>query len=237
MTALLDEVLAAHGGLERWRTFDRVTVTGAVVGELWPRRGLEGLLADAHITLETKRQASTYRDYGEPGRTGHFTPERVWITDASGTVIDERASPAEHFGQQDMKAPWDLLDALFANGYGTWTEVMLPFMLTWPGTNVRELGPVDDARGHWRILTAEFPPDLLTHKNTRLWIGDDGRVARVEFTPSVGGVMPSAVFWSEYDTFDGIVMPRRRAMVPIKDNEPQAEPVMLDEHGLRFSFS
>ena len=41
MTALLDLVLQAHGGIERWRTFDTVRATFASSGGLLPLKGLD----------------------------------------------------------------------------------------------------------------------------------------------------------------------------------------------------
>jgi len=41
MTALLDLVLQAHGGIERWRTFDTVRATFVSSGGLLPMKGLD----------------------------------------------------------------------------------------------------------------------------------------------------------------------------------------------------
>ena len=41
MAALLDLVLQAHGGVERWRTFDTVRATFGSGGGLLPLKGLE----------------------------------------------------------------------------------------------------------------------------------------------------------------------------------------------------
>ena len=41
MTQLLDLVLKAHGGIERWRTFDTVRATFLSGGGLLPMKGLE----------------------------------------------------------------------------------------------------------------------------------------------------------------------------------------------------
>jgi hypothetical protein len=41
MHDLLARAIAAHGGLDRWNTFKRVTVTLVTGGDLWPMKGLE----------------------------------------------------------------------------------------------------------------------------------------------------------------------------------------------------
>ena len=49
MNDLLKLVLDAHGGLERWRQVRQLTAHAHVGGELWGRRGQEGILNDAHL--------------------------------------------------------------------------------------------------------------------------------------------------------------------------------------------
>ena len=41
MTELLDLVLQAHGGIERWRTFDTVRATFVSSGGLLPLKGMD----------------------------------------------------------------------------------------------------------------------------------------------------------------------------------------------------
>jgi hypothetical protein len=39
MTGLLDAVLGAHGGLDRWRQFDTIEATIVTGGKLWEIKG------------------------------------------------------------------------------------------------------------------------------------------------------------------------------------------------------
>ena len=41
MTELLDSVLEAHGGLDRWNRFQKITATIVGGGGLWPLKGVE----------------------------------------------------------------------------------------------------------------------------------------------------------------------------------------------------
>ena len=41
---LLAEVLATHGGLDRWRNFNKVTAKVVTGGFLWGMKGIENLL-------------------------------------------------------------------------------------------------------------------------------------------------------------------------------------------------
>jgi hypothetical protein len=51
--------------------------------------------------------------FGGEARTGHFTPERVWIEDANGGVVEERATPRASFAGHVLTTPLDKLQELY----------------------------------------------------------------------------------------------------------------------------
>ena len=53
---LLAEVLEAHGGIDRWRSFTQVTATVVTGGFLWGMKGIDIDSAPRSMTSEFKRQ-------------------------------------------------------------------------------------------------------------------------------------------------------------------------------------
>ncbi len=58
MSNLLDTVIEAHGGLERWNQLSSVSARLIQDGALWALKGQAGVLADVMVTAEPARRAS-----------------------------------------------------------------------------------------------------------------------------------------------------------------------------------
>ena len=81
---LLDRVVEAHGGLERWHEVRYLDVRLMVSGGLFQIKGQPEGLHDVLMRIETQRPAVTFAPFGRPDCRGHFTPTRVWIEDREG---------------------------------------------------------------------------------------------------------------------------------------------------------
>jgi hypothetical protein len=67
MTSLLDEVLEAHGGLQRWRQFSRVEADALTGGGMFPLKGLAPDLTGRRMTVWLKEERAC-RQVGEGER-------------------------------------------------------------------------------------------------------------------------------------------------------------------------
>jgi hypothetical protein len=117
MNDLLHKVLAAHGSLERWSSFEKANSTIVSGGELW---GMKGLKADAtprRVTAAIHREWMTVAPYGNPDWRMTFVPERVVIEAADNKTIAERANPRAAFAGHTLNTPWDPLHRSYFNGY------------------------------------------------------------------------------------------------------------------------
>ena len=90
---LLTSALDAHGGLSRWREIEAFQLKVSIGGGLWRLKGLPDGLRDVTLRIQAHRPIVTITPFGGEARTGHFTPERVWVEDANGGVVEERATP------------------------------------------------------------------------------------------------------------------------------------------------
>ena len=87
MKDLLTRALEAHGGLSRWREIEAFRLKVSIGGGLWWLKGLPDGLRDVTLRIQAHRPIGTITPFGGEARTGHFTPDRVWIEDANGGVV------------------------------------------------------------------------------------------------------------------------------------------------------
>ena len=112
MKDLFTRALDAHGGLSRWREIEAFQLKMSIGGGLWRLTGLPDGLRDVTLRIQAHRPRVTITPFGGEARTGHFTPDRVWIEDAHGGVVEERATPRASFAGHVLTTPWDKLQEL-----------------------------------------------------------------------------------------------------------------------------
>jgi hypothetical protein len=133
MSELLDAVLEAHGGLERWRRFSGVEATIVTGGEFW---GMKGLVQDAdprRMTVALHEEWASVQPFGAPDQKTEFTRDRIAIEKLDGQVVAERADPRQMFVGHEIDTPWRPLHRAYFNGYALWTYLTTPFLLAMPG--------------------------------------------------------------------------------------------------------
>src|SRR5467141_2441652 len=141
MKDLLTRALDAHGGLSRWREIEAFQLKVSIGGGLWRLKGLPDGLRDVTLRIQAHRPIVTITPFGGEARTGHFTPDRVWVEDANGSVVEERATPRASFAGHVLTTPWDTLQELSFVSYALWNYLATPFVCTEPGFETRESGP------------------------------------------------------------------------------------------------
>ncbi|MEU3183564.1 hypothetical protein ABZ707_05020 [Streptomyces sp. NPDC006923] len=239
MPDLLGLVQQAHGGLDRWQRLTRLRFTGSAGGTLpWPR---PDFLANTTATLLTRSQHTVIEPFGAPGHRGVFTPERVEILDADGTVLAERDEPRRAFEGHPQDRLWDGLQTAYFAGYAFWTYLTVPFLLSWDGVRATELEPWQENGETWLRLQVEFPDHIATHNSVQtLYFGaDDHLLRRHDYSADVvAGTPLTAHYTAGYKTFDGFGFPTRRWVVRRKpDGTTLAAPVIvsLDIHSVSVS--
>jgi len=88
MNDLLETVLAAHGGLDRWNQLTTVSARLIQGGALWALKGQPGVLDDVVVTASLHQERVSHRPFGAADRHSSFTPERVAIETDDGTVLE-----------------------------------------------------------------------------------------------------------------------------------------------------
>jgi hypothetical protein len=181
------------------------------------------------LTIDTRRQRAVFMPWTAPGQSLTFDtdPERVVLQTADGQTIDSRTNPRSPYAGHDPHSPWDALQVGYFLSYGMWNYLTTPFLLAYPGVQVREISPWQQYGQTWRRLHASFPASITTHSPEQVfYFGDDGLLRRLDYTVEADGGR-AAHYTEGYKTFDGLAFPtRRRVYRPNPDGTP-ASPAAL----------
>ena len=118
---LLADVLDAHGGLERWRSFDKISSSIVTGGFLWAMKGITMDGAPRTITSQLHREWTSVEPFGAPAWRMVFVPKRVAIETRTGDIVAEREHPRAAFAGHAWETRWDPLHLAYFNGYAMWT--------------------------------------------------------------------------------------------------------------------
>lgn len=229
---LLDTVIAAHGGLDRWRSATRLTAEVQAGGALWGLKGQPGVLDRYRIDVDLHRQSATLAPFAEPGLRAVYTPDRVVVESLDGKVVSqERVRPRDSFAGHTLETPWDRVHAAYFAGYAMWTYLTEPFVFAEPGFSTAEIDPWVENGETWRRLQVTFPDHIATHNRVQTYYVDaEGLIRRHDYRPDVFGAADrdSAHYTWEHRTSGGLVFPTRRSVhLTDEHNGKVAEPVIV----------
>src|SRR6476620_6603252 len=89
MHELAKLAIEAHGGLDRWKRFNMLSVHGINGGILWGAKGKAGVLDDVTITVDLRDEKASHWPFGSPDRRSRFEPQRVALENANGKVLED----------------------------------------------------------------------------------------------------------------------------------------------------
>jgi hypothetical protein len=203
MNELLARILDAHGGMERWRGYEKVEATIVSGGGLF---ALKGVLQDSNprrMTAWLHEERSSVLPYGAPDQRTMFTPERIAIEKLDGTPVAGRYAPKDSFAGHQMHTPWDPLHRAYFNGEAMWTYLTTPFLLA--------MGSIET---HSLIQDFFFDADLTLRRH--------------DYSVIIAGGFAAAQLTSNYVTADGVRLPtKRRAHTRGPDRRPILEMLMV----------
>jgi hypothetical protein len=221
MSSLLDEVLEAHGGLERWRAARTVQARVRSGGFLIRTRVPGNRFADYRLTVEVDQPRAVIDPFPEDGQRGIFELGRVRIETGAGDLVASRDDPrAAFFGRAGLRRNlrWDALDSAYFAGYAMWNYLTTPLLLTRDGVEVSEGEAWKEMGESWRRLEANFPEALDTHSPRQSFYFDaQGRLRRHDYVAEVvGGWARAAHYCADHAQAGGLVFPTRRWVRPIR---------------------
>jgi hypothetical protein len=175
--SLLEEVIEAHGGSERWQASAELSVDvsagGLAVASKFQRSGLRDLVAQ----VSTDRQRVLFMPYPGPGKRGIFEGGAVRIESDDGRLVRQRLDPRPSLGDARHLLWWDHLDLLYFGASAVWTYLATPLIFATSGFQIEVLEPWTERGEVWRRLAVTFPAELHTHSRQQIfYFGDDGLI-------------------------------------------------------------
>lgn len=215
MTELLDLVLQAHGGINRWRTFDTVRATFASSGGLLPLKGLDVTPKPSEGVATIRKESLRIDGYRRPDWRMNFTPNKVTIENTNAEIVEERTNPRQSFAGHTLTTAWDIIQVAYFNGYARWTYLNTPFFFAMPGFHVTEIEPWMEGSEIWRGLRVRFPPDVASHSvEQEFYFGPDFLLRRHDYLLEIAGGVPIAQYVHDIVEADGFWFPSKRRAFP-----------------------
>jgi hypothetical protein len=218
-------VLQAHGGLDRWNSFETARATIVTGGQLFATKGTPQDSTPRRMTVGTRREWASVSPYGADDQRTDFTPNRVAIQKIDGTVVKERLRPSEHAQGKAVDAPWDALDRTYFNGYALWTYLTTPFHFAMSNFDVEEIAAWHERDELWRGLRVTYPPNIASHSRQQdFYFGSDFLLRRHDYHVKDSGGFAAAQYVFDPVTVQGISLPTKRraymrdpSLLPIRD--------------------
>jgi hypothetical protein len=217
---LLEQVIAAQGGLERYRSAGRIRARVRCGGWAFALKRQRGALGEFIGTVSIGEPRTVIEPYGGAGCRGVFERGTVRIEDSSGAVLARRDDPRPLFRKFGRNLRWDDLDLLYFGGYALWGYLNTPFVFADPAFEVREIDPWTEHGETWRGLEVRFPADVPAHSELqRFYFDERGILRRNDYTAEVFGNWAKAAHYCwEHRLMDGLVVPSRRKALPRRRN-------------------
>lgn len=218
MSALLGEVLTAHGGLQRWRDIAAITAHGTFSG-LLRSRFPGNRMADATVRVKPAQQHTVIDGFPQAGHRAVFDRGDVRIETLDGALIGSRRNARAAFaGISGLRrnVRWDALDAAYFAGYAWWNYLATPILLTSDGVTITERHGWTGTGERWRRLEVRFPPSIHTHSPRQTFYVDvAGLIRRHDYTAQpVSRWAHAAHYPSDHQPIDGLIFAARRRVHP-----------------------
>lgn len=239
MEALTQQIIDAHGGLDRWKTYSTLTAHLKQGGVLWPLKGHGGKLDETNVTVGLGREWASHAPFGPDGKVTSFEPGRVAIKSSAGDVLEELLDPRASFEGHTLETPWTELQLAYFAGIAMLTYFNVPFILASPGVVTRRLDDWSE-KGHlWRRLEVTFPPEIATHSTVQtLYVDEAGLLKRHDYDVEIAGNTPGAHYVDDYTEVQELKFPTSRRIYPRQaDGTAASEPlvVSIDISGIKLT--
>jgi hypothetical protein len=214
MNNLLEHVISAHGGRERWSQIGGLQVDATLHGSFWAVRGFSDKPFGETVTIDTRRELIRFSPWAQPEHDLMFRAEDDVVdlrATADDSVLETHSGIRSTYKGYDLTSPWKPLQVGYFIGYAMWNYLTTPFLFDHPGVATREGESWTENGEVWHTLHVEFPSSIATHtaKQT-FYFGEDGLLRRLDYDVDVNVGVAVAHYVGGYRTFEGIQIPTRR---------------------------
>ena len=226
---LLEDALAASGGLDLWRRMSRYTLHLSVGGAFCSRKCDSAQLKDLVVEGSTYQQSLGINGFSGLSQRALYRPDWVALEGPEGQLREERKAPPEELRGRLRTGIWDELQLAYYCGYSIWNYIAVPFVFAEPDVTTEELEPGTGLADNWRRLRVRFPPRLMTHAPEQTFYFDrDAVLRRLDYTTEHEGKRIAQLF-SGHQRFSNILIPTLSRSLRISpDGVLPTKPSMLD---------
>jgi hypothetical protein len=213
---ILEKVIQAQGGAEKWRGAEAVEAIISARGFLFTAKR-RPVLNRVRVRAFVHEPRFVFYDFPQAGQTAELCgAAEVKITGADQQISAFRAQPRAAFRSLRRQLYWDDLDFTYFGGYATWNYLVTPFLFLMKEVRLTALAPVTGI-GYPIRLQARFPDDLPTHSKTQVFYFDSNYLLRrLDYTAEVVGRWARAAHLCEnFRDFGGIKIPTNRQVLPL----------------------
>lgn len=217
MHAVVESVIKAHGGVERWRQLDAVLARVSMGGFEFASRFYPSPMEQVEVRVAVAEPSMVFSHWPYPGHEARFTPTRVSLIDERGHLLEERRGPGAVFRSPRHWLLWDRLDVLYYAGVCIWQAVCGIAMLLRSGCQVESLSPWTYAGETWHRLDVSLPADVpgLSPRQT-FYLDQSSQLRRIDSNPEVYGTfLRVGQELSQFTVCDGLVVAQRRRVFPV----------------------
>src|ERR1700688_2497920 len=104
---LLEDVLSANGGMDRWQQLKRFTVHMSIDGALLARKGKAGQLKDVVAAGSIHTQSLRFTGFTAPDKCALYRRDQVAIEGSNDDLLQVRSDPRAAFLGHTDSTPWD----------------------------------------------------------------------------------------------------------------------------------
>jgi len=208
--SLLEEVLEAHGGRQRWAKLRTIEMSLASGGLAFTMHMQRTAFHSMKVTVWPHEPRVELVGVVKPGWRGVFAGDRVELFDETGAKVGARDRPRAGFDKLSKNFVWDDLDILYFGAYAIGNYISFPFILDDPKVQVEARRDGGDQ------LVATFDPSIATHSRVQVFHVDEARhLTRHDYTADVmGGWANAANLCRASEVVDGLRFYTRRIVHP-----------------------
>ncbi|KAL6819671.1 hypothetical protein J3E69DRAFT_343253 [Trichoderma sp. SZMC 28015] len=212
---LLDSVIKAHGGLDRWNRVKSIDVTFNFSGAFLELKGYPGHHQPT-ITVDVEKFKSVIQGLPgtNPDNRGYFDNDRTWLEARDGSIIKEYKQTRSSFGDHIRTTQWDDLQLTYFISYAMCNYLSIPFLFIRPDFTSRELEPHTEGGETWRVLEVTYPDGFPTHTKVQKFYFDDKEflLRRMDYVTDVAKGVAAHYCW-DHKNIDGLIFPTLRRIV------------------------
>jgi hypothetical protein len=228
--SLLEQVLSASGGADRWRNLRGFTVHMTMSGLLVEQKHQENSLKEVVVEADIREHSVRIMGFDATNDRLFCDQRKVGIESEDGQAIRVERRSFDDWRRRASNGSWDVLDLAQFCGYTVWALVAMPYLLeTAAAIREGDPPPVNGRSQPLRLMHVEFSEASSIYPlQQKLFFDAEGRLVRLDYDALELGGRPVSQFVSAYQDFSGYVVPTLRRLRPVGPETGPVKPPVLD---------